>query len=289
MFESPPAAHLLLCILKYLLLIALGYRSLDSNIVHMFSKMFLWHKDIYRGQVVLHWKSFKDTKTRRLSFLLYIIPRRINMSRRRPTCKLQASIKEKPASQVVLKRPILLFYCLCRFKAVLSSLDSSSGLSSAQIKDERMEPCLRNEAHLCHMPSPLAFSILLLLPAKAPCLSLYPLFIALAMAGILPLCIPLSIHYAIPPSMSLSQRQRSGVWVGLAALSEECNWTALQKDLETCAPMELPSCLFCNSLARQAPKQVKEAIPAQSRRYLRRRMANFHQPQLPGADPTKQD
>lgn len=131
--------------------------------------------------------------------------------------------KRQPVSQVLLKKQILFVYYVCSLKAILSCLNSSSGLSSPQIKDKRMEPCLRNEACLCHMPSPLAFSLLLLLPAKAPCLSLYPLFITFAMAGILPLCIPLSIHYTTPPSMSLSQRLQSQAW---AAPSEECNRAA---------------------------------------------------------------
>lgn len=48
----------------------------------------------------------------------------------KPTCKHQASIKD--ISQVVL---ILLFYYVCCFKAILSSLNSSSGLSS----DKRQE------------------------------------------------------------------------------------------------------------------------------------------------------
>ena len=83
------------------------------------------------------------------------------------------------------------------------------------------------------LSSPRAFALGFLsfaqLTAKAPCLSLYPVFVTLAMVGISPpppLCIPLSIHQTIPQSMTLSQRQQCGVGARLTALSEECKWAA---------------------------------------------------------------
>lgn len=50
-----------------------------------------------------------------------------------------------------------------------------------------------------HMLSP--FSLTLLLPAEAPCLSLDPLFVTLATAGIPPLCIPL-VYSLYHPSIN---------------------------------------------------------------------------------------
>lgn len=71
-------------------------------------------------------------------------------------------------------------------------------------------------------PSPLRSCCLPRLPASAPTpsLSLWPWLAFHPSASLL------SIHYTIPPSMTLSQRQQGGVWAALLALSEECNGAA---------------------------------------------------------------
>lgn len=65
------------------------------------------------------------------------------------------------------------------------------------MKGRRMEGCSRNEAARCRMPSPSASS-----PST---------LVFVAPSIILPLCIPLSIHDAVPPSMSLSPSSCSGM------------------------------------------------------------------------------
>lgn len=81
-----------------------------------------------------------------------------------------------------------------------------------------MKGCWRNEARLCHMPSPLAFSPS---PAALPRLPASPSsFIApaTAPAGILPLCL-----FIIPPLHQWLFHRASGVgFDGIRALSEEC-------------------------------------------------------------------
>lgn len=124
-------------------------------------------------------------------------------------------------SQVVLQSLTLLFHCdLFQSRPFISELILRALLSS----DKRQEDGGMLEEWGLSLPHALAFGFLSL----ARCLSSYPppLLVTLATAGILPLCIPLSIHHTIPPSMSLSQRQRCGVRARLAAPSEECNRAA---------------------------------------------------------------
>lgn len=108
----------------------------------------------------------------------------------------------KDTSQGVLT---LLFYSyVCHFKAILSSLNASSGLSS----EKRRAEGAMSEAHLVLV----LFALGLL--SYAACLSLDPLVVTLAVAGIPPLCIPLvysSCHPSInDPFTEAAGRGRSG-------------------------------------------------------------------------------
>lgn len=146
---------------------------------------------------------------------------------------------------------------------------------SPQIKDKRMEPCLRIEARLCHMPSPLAFSLVLLLPAKAPCFSLDPLFVTLAMGGIPPLCIPL-VYSLYHPSIN-DPFTEAAEWGLSRACSSfrgmQLSCLHISRDLETCALTEPLSCVFSRLTGITITKKLRKASPMPSHRSLRRRMA----------------
>lgn len=106
------------------------------------------------------------------------------------------------------------------------------------LTDKRLKDGARQEEWGSSSPHAFALGSLLRPVCQGyPGLSLDLLFATLPMVGILPLCIPLSIHYTNPPSMSLSQRQRCGVRVRAAARFEECDWVAFMfAKISGCCP-----------------------------------------------------
>lgn len=132
---------------------------------------------------------------------------------------------------VLLRHP---FICELLLRALLSS-------------DKRQEDGAMLQEWGSSLPHAFALGFLsfCLLPAKAACLTPDPSSSLLPRAGILPLCIPLSIHYTIPPSMSLSQRQQCGVGSRLAGM-----WLSVLhiRDLQTSALIKPPSPLWNNTL-----------------------------------------
>lgn len=122
--------------------------------------------------------------------------------------------------QVVLKSPILPLYYVHHFKATLSSLDSSSRLSSPE-KRQYGGRMLDEGSRPGHMPSPLACSSSPAALPEPPGLSLCKFLASPPHTHV-----SLSIHYAIPSIMTLSQKQQCGVAARLQTFLEECNWAA---------------------------------------------------------------